>query len=316
MSLNIAIECVNRLRNLDRCGYSADGAWTAEPTALASLALAAHDEPTAALRLARQLADAQQSNGVVPATTDADSPPWTTSLAILAWLACDRVAFAANLESAIRWTLAEYGKPLPLKPQIGHDTTLLGWSWAVKTHSWLEPTAFFVLALRAAGLDDHPRTREGVRLITDRLLPEGGCNFGSTMVLGQYTLPHVEATGVALFALAGEENSDPRVEKSLRYLKANLASDTPAASLSYGVMGLTAHSRRPALADNWLAAATEKQIAREPSAFKLALLLLASMPDNSWLPTKFVIPTGAPKVVIPREACRPRNLGSNITRKR
>jgi hypothetical protein len=283
--MSVADQCIDRLRSIDRCGYSAAGAWAAEPTALTCLALRAHDEPTAALALARQLADAQQSNGVVPATADADSPPWTTSLAMLSWLACNFDAFAGNIESAIQWALAEHGKPAERNAQVGHDTTLLGWSWAVKTHSWLEPTAFFVLALRAAGLNEQPRTREGVRLITDRLLPTGGCNYGSTMVLGQYTLPQVEATGVAMLVLAGEDNIDPRVEKSLAYLENNLTADTPTSSLCYGIVGLTAHNRRPALADEWLAAALERELARESCAYKLALLALASMPNTSWLPT-------------------------------
>ena len=224
---------------------------------------------------------------------------------MLAWMACDRAAFADNIENAIHFALAEHGKPQERNSQVGHDTTLLGWSWAVKTHSWLEPTAFFVLALRAAGLNDHPRTREGVQLITDRLLPEGGCNYGSTMVLGQYTLPQLEATGVALLALAGEENTDPRVEKSRAYLESNLAADTPASSLCYGTIGLTAHNRRPALADEWIAGAVDRELKHETSAFKLALLALARMPDTSWLPTQSVIPTGAPRL---------RDLGSQRTR--
>lgn len=285
MSANVANTCIARLREINRCGYNAGGAWAAEPTSLTCLALAAHDEPTAALKLAKQLADAQQSNGVVPATTDVDSPPWTTSLAMLSWLACDRAAFAGNIESALLWALAEHGKPQERNSQVGHDTTLLGWSWAVKTHSWLEPSAFFVLALRAAGLNEHPRTREGVQLVTDRLLPNGGCNYGSTMVLGQYTLPQIEATGVAMLALAGEQNTDPRVQKSLAYLEANVSGDTPTSSLCYGVLGLTAHNRRPALADEWLDSATNKQLASDPSPFKTALLALAALPDTSWLPT-------------------------------
>ena len=287
--MTTAARIIERLSSLDRCGYSTDGAWAAEPTALTCLALAAHDRPTAALRLARQLAEAQQPSGVVPATTDDDSPPWTTSLAMLAWLKCDRTAFADNMHSAIRWTLAEHGKPQKRSTQVGHDTTLLGWSWAVKTHSWLEPTAFFVLALRAGGLNDHPRTREGVRLITDRLLPDGGCNYGSTMVLGQYTLPQVEPTGVALLALAGEENSDPRVEKSLAFLEENVSGETPTASLCYGIIGLTACDRRPALAEDWLGLAAERALTGQQGAFKLALLGLASAADTSWLPMPYEV---------------------------
>ncbi|MDZ4659581.1 MAG: hypothetical protein SH868_18575 [Bythopirellula sp.] len=275
---------IKHLRSIDCCGYRADGAWAAEPTTLACLALATHGEHTAAERLAQQLADVQQSNGAVTANSESDSPAWTTSLAILAWLACE--GYQGNIDRAVEWTLATHGKPAPRNPQIGHDPTILGWSWAAETHAWMEPTCMFVIALKAAGLGDHARTREGVRLVTDRLLPTGGSNFGSTLVLGQPTLPQVQSTGLAMLALAGETNSDPRVESSLRYLAENLIPTTTTASLSYGLLGLTAHNRRPPHAEALLAGAWEREVDRGQSAYKLALLALASVPNTSWLPSR------------------------------
>ncbi len=282
--MSIATKCIEQLRNTDRCGYRADGEWAAEPTALACLALAAQDEHAAAMRLAKQLADVQLQNGSVTANSESDSPAWTTSLAILAWLACDD--FQDNIDSAIAWALTTHGKPAPKNPQIGHDPTILGWSWAAQTHAWMEPTCMFVVALKADGLGDHARTREGVRLVTDRLLPTGGSNFGSTTVLGQPTLPQVESTGLAMLALAGEKNSDPRVELSLRYLAEHLIPTTTTASLSYGLLGLTAHHRRSPHAQALLAGALERELARGSSAYKLALLVLANHSDMSWLPTR------------------------------
>jgi hypothetical protein len=287
--MSISTKCIERLRNTDRCSYSADRAWAAEPTALACLALTAHGENTAALRLARQLADVQLQNGSVTANSESDSPGWTTSLAILAWLACED--FDTNIDRAIDWALATHGKPAPMNPQIGHDPTILGWSWAAETHAWMEPTCMFVIALKAAGLGDHPRTREGVRLVTDRLLPTGGSNFGSTLVLGQATLPQVQSTGLAMLALAGEAITDPRVAKSLQYLEASLNPATTTASLSYGLLGLTAHNRRPPHAEAWLAGALERELTRGASAYKLALLALAGIPDKSWLPLRREVPT-------------------------
>lgn len=283
-AMSLSTNCIERLRNIARCGYSADSVWAAEPTAFACLALAAHGENTAALRLARQLADAQQANGSVTANGETDSPAWTTSLAILAWLACD--GFQDNIDRGVEWALATHGKPAPKKTQIGHDPTILGWSWAAETHAWMEPTCMFVIALKVAGLSDHSRTREGIRLVTDRLLPTGGSNFGSTLVLGQPTLPQVQSTGLAMLALAGEVNSDPRVENSLRYLAENLKPTTTTASLSYGLFGLTAHNRPPPHAEALLAGALEREIKQGPSAYKLALLALASIQDTSWLPTR------------------------------
>jgi hypothetical protein len=275
---------IDRLRSTDHCGYAPDGAWAAEPTALAALALNAHRESSTASHLVQQLANVQLPDGAVTANGEADSPAWTTSLAILAWLACD--GFAEQLDSAIAWTLATHGKPSPKNPQIGHDPTLLGWSWAANTHSWMEPTCMFVIALKAAGLGDHARTREGVRVVADRLLPTGGSNFGSTLVLGQPTLPQVESTGLAMLALAGEANSDPRFEKSLHYLEQNINSRTTVASLCYGLIGLTAHNRRIAEAEPLLATALERELSRGASAYKLALIALAAIPDLSWLPRR------------------------------
>lgn len=279
-------ESIKHLRKLDRCGYSSDGAWMSEPTAFACLALAAHDEYSVAIRFAHQLAEAQLDNGAVSANNEQDSPAWTTSLAILAWLACDQDLFQTNIDRALDWAVATHGRTQERNDQIGHDTTILGWSWAAETHAWMEPTCMFVIALKAAGLGDHTRVREGVRLVTDRLLTEGGCNFGSTFVLGQATLPQVESTGLAMLALGEEANRDPRVERSLRYLEENLSAKTTAASLCYGLFGLTAHDRRPAPASDWIAAAAYREIVRGPNAYKLALLALASLPDLSWIPNR------------------------------
>ncbi len=286
MLLQFASECVSQIRGIDRCGYSADGVWAAEPTALACVALAAHGERTAALRLANQLADAQQTSGAVPANSEHDSPAWPTSLAILAWIAAGNDRFQENFERAIHWALTTQGRTAERHSQVGHDPTILGWSWAPETHAWMEPTTMFVIALKAAGLGDHVRTRQGVRLVTDRLLPTGGSNYGSTLVLGQPTLPQVQSTGLAVLALAGEANIDPRVELSLRYLEENLSPATTTASLCYGLLGLTGHGRRPPYAEALIAGVAERELHGKPSAYKLALLALASIPDLSWLPTR------------------------------
>lgn len=268
---------LNRLAAADCCTYGTAGPWAAEPTALVCLALTGHDRREAARKLADQLAAAQLDDGAVPVLAGQDAPAWTTSLAILAWVACGETEFRIAIQRAIEWALAHHGKPADPQPEIGHDPRLVGWSWADDTHSWMEPSAMFALALKAAGLNNHPRTREAIQLVTDRLLPTGGSNFGSTIVLGQATLPQVESTGLAMLALAGEENSDPRVEASLRYLESNVSGETPTASLAYGLLGLTAHGRRPSNADAYLQQAFERELARGTNEFKLALLALAGL---------------------------------------
>lgn len=277
--MNIIQQPIDQLCAAERCSYSPAGPWAAEPTALACLALEIHNEHHSALRLANQLAAAQQPNGANGVFAEQDTPAWPTSLAILAWIACDRELFADQLERAVKWSLATQGKPADPNPQVGHDPSILGWSWAADTHAWMEPTCMFVLALKAAGLRNHSRTREGVRLITDRLLPTGGSNFGSTLVLGQATLPQVQSTGLAMLALAGEENNDLHVGASLDYLEHTIGPETTTSSMCYGLLGLTAHGRRPLQAANFLQQAFEREMSRGTSEYKLAMIALASHDD-------------------------------------
>ena len=85
----------------------------------------------------------------------------------------------------------------------GHDPLLKGWPWIDGTHSWIEPTALNVLALKATGHAQHERVLEAIRMILDRQLPHGGWNYGSTYVFGKEHLPMPESTGAALTGLAG-----------------------------------------------------------------------------------------------------------------
>ncbi len=282
--MSVFLQIIESLRGAVRCAYSPAGPWAAEPTALSSIALDIHGELDASSRLADQLADAQQHDGAIGALSEHDTPAWPTSLAVLAWIACDEAKYADNIRRGIEWTLTTHGKPAEPNPQVGHDPSILGWSWAANTHAWMEPTCMFVLALRAAGLSAHSRTREGVRLITDRLLPTGGSNFGSTLVLGQATLPQVQSTGLAMLALAGEINDDLRVAASLEYLEASIGSETTTSSMCYGILGLTSHGRRPKLADVYLERALAREMERGASEYKLALLALAACKEMKSFP--------------------------------
>ena len=210
----------------------------------------AHAESHAALSLARQLAEIQVKAGSVGVSQEHEMPAWTTSLAWLA-LAEDTgtTEFQKSLERASLWILSATGRILPRNPQIGHDPTIVGWFWAADTHSWMEPTCLAVLALNALGHEKHSQTSEGTRLIIDRLL---GCNFGSTVILGQATLPQLQSTGLAMLALADTLSSDPRIGKSLDYLERGISERSATASLCYGLLGLTAHSRRPPEAKHYL----------------------------------------------------------------
>lgn len=267
-----------------RCGYHDGQPQAAEPTSLAALAFVGAGRIKEAQAALQWLGTKQTSDGSVPPLPSLSSPGWPTPQAMLAWAAVSKLAGESrefDRAAAQKWLLGIAGLTGPRVPEIGHDTSLAGWPWVVGTHSWQEPTAWSVLALKAVGLADHPRTREGVRMLVDRFLEAGGCNYGNTAALGQVLRPHVEPTGLTLMALNGEDVKDARVEKSLKFLEDSISVQTTPISLSYAVLGLTAHDRRPSTTATWLETVYRRSIRRQTSSpLSLALLVLAAQGKN------------------------------------
>lgn len=252
----------------DGGGASAEAtAWTA----IAGRGDALGDGAAAAL-VALQAASGALSTSPLHPGTD-----WPTSLAILAWR--DDRRHAAARERAVDYLLAHAGDTFPSRPDgpIRVDSSIPGWAYVERTFSWVEPTAFALLALRSAGRGEHPRARDGIRLLLDRQMTSGGWNYGNPAAFGQELLPTPEATGVALAALAG---AAPRsdVERSLARLADELvpALRTPYA-LAWGLLGLVAWNAPPADASAWLAetAASESRYGAY-STSERALLLVAA----------------------------------------
>lgn len=274
-------ELVAKLAGQRTWGYHVEQPTATEPAALAALALLAHDHAAAQGPL-DWLVRSQARDGTLGVIEGQASPHWPTALAVLAWSLADRQQsrprYAGAIGRAIAALLAIAGKAVPRESFVGHDSTLIGWPWVVGTHSWVEPTALAVLALRDAGLDEHPRYREAIRLLLDRQLPGGGWNYGNTIVLGQELPPHVQPTGIALTALAGEllepGNDAGSVERSLGYLERAVQRTTATASLAFALIGLAAFDRRLADADERLRAAWQRC---DGSAYKLALVALAAL---------------------------------------
>jgi hypothetical protein len=279
-------------------GYHATEPSAAEPTALAALALMGAGRSDQAQPHLKWLAAAQTSAGSIAPFEELTQSAWPTSLAIVAVAISAHAEFkkvagsdrgSFDLSQAKQWLLTAAGTTMQNSPEIGHNGQLVGWPWVIGTHSWQEPTAWSVMALKALGMSDHPRAREGIKLLVDRLLATGGCNFGNTIVLGQTLRPQVEPTGVTLLALAGEKITDPRIEFSLQYLIKNVSVETTPISLSYGLLGLTAHDRRPSVADEWLEAAYRRASQRNAGPLVLALLVLAAQGKDCPLIKQLVI---------------------------
>ncbi|MBI5482329.1 MAG: hypothetical protein HY906_25970 [Deltaproteobacteria bacterium] len=258
----------------------AGGAYAPEATAWAVLALVAAGAGPEQVPAARaRLAAGQAADGRV--SLDAEHPEafWVTPLAALAWHGAPRQAAAAS--RAVGFLLATTGRHWPKAPgaATGHDPALRGWPWIEDTHSFVEPTALALLALRRAGQGAHERAREAARMLLDRQLPRGGWNYGNTTVYGQELRPAAVETGVALAALAGL-TTQAEVLRSLAFARAEAARLRTPLSLAWALLGLGAWGERPAAARSWVleSAAAQPRRGAYPTTL-LALLLLAAVGD-------------------------------------
>ena len=263
--------------------YQSGGTAASEPAALTALALIGAGRVGDAARAIDWLCELQSADGSVGVTAEHKTPCWPTGWAVLAWTAALRAGgherLQRHIDRATAWLLDFKGKTLSPTADLGHNSMLVGWPWVEGTHSWLEPTAINILALRAAGFSDDQRTREGTRLLVDRLLPDGGCNYGNTFVLGQKLRGHLEPSGLCLLALAGQ-SGDARISKTVDYVAGQIRRNTTTASLSYALLGLAAHGHAVLGSEELLAVSFERCEARGLCSYKLALLTLAQLGDR------------------------------------
>lgn len=313
--MELLAELLESLSSKPIGGYYADSSAACEPTALSVMALAASGRREPATEAGRWLLERQARDGSVGVRVDEPQPRWPTALAVLAWNALSRFEdaapeFAAARERAVAWMFTVEGKALERDPDIGHDPRLAAWPWVEGTHAWIEPTALCVWALRECGRGDHARTREAVAMLLDRQLPDGGCNFGNTEVLGAVLRPHIQPTGLAFVALAHAQDESGRVTRGCRYLERTISADTAIVSLSWAVLGLRAHLRRDPRWSDWISTAYRRSHARRPSPHKqaLAALALQSLATESFTPQSSSQPSFAPLAHSPLANSRPSDV--------
>jgi hypothetical protein len=90
--------------------------------------------------------------------------------------------------------------------QVDLDPDLTGWPWTEGTFSWVEPTAYALLALKRLrpglpGALAEDRIEQGERMIIDRVCLDGGWNYGNSRVLGEDLWSYPDTTALALLAL-------------------------------------------------------------------------------------------------------------------
>ncbi len=221
------------------------GSYRVDATAWTVLALMGEEPGSHLAEAARtRLASSQLKDGRVSLTPDHPEACWPTSLAVLAWHHAPAQQQAQS--QGLGFLLNHTGYHINQSPDIPlhHNPLLKGWPWIDHTHSWVEPTALALIALKVTGHGEHPRAREAVQMLMDRQMSRGGWNYGNTVVFDQELVPFPECTGVALNALAGKVPRED-IQKSLNYLNQCLARLLTPVSLAYALLGMGAWGEQP-----------------------------------------------------------------------
>ncbi len=235
------------------------GGYRPDATAWAVLACRALGDETDMIAAAQhRLAKDQLADGRICLSPYSPEACWPTALSVLAWQKSSNYQEAQR--RGVQYLLSTTGLHGRRNPEkvVGHDASLKGWPWIARTHSWVEPTAITLIALKLAGYQHHARTREAVAMLLDRQLLGGGWNYGNTRVFGRELAPYLHSTGLALTALKDLVERQ-KVEKSLSYLQDGVFRVRTPLSLGWGLLGLTAWGERPPDSRKWMEESLNRQ---------------------------------------------------------
>jgi Prenyltransferase and squalene oxidase repeat len=244
-----------------------DGGWPArrgnrsntEVTALALLAL----RPVADGRLAANaqrglqwLTGRQTLTGAWPMSTEVPSESWATALAILA-LASFGIE-RKRQSMAARWLLGQEPRGLgwvasllyrvaPDTLPVRLDPDLKGWSWTTGAFSWVEPTAYALLALKKLrrelpGSEVETRILEAERMLYDRACEGGGWNYGNPVAFRTSLPPYPDTTALALLALQDHRAADVN-QRGLAALRRLLTDNPSGLALSWSIICLSLYGQ-------------------------------------------------------------------------
>lgn len=226
-------------------GYQPRKASRLEPTcwALAGLHAAGALGPEAVSSARALFAAWRQPDGLlIDAATLGEGRPNLAFNGLAAWLLHQRRDLAADTLVAGLLSALQTAKGITVADSTinRQDGTLQGWPWIDGTFSWVEPTCWGLLALKAAGANDPiaaGRIGEAERLLIDRSCPAGGWNYGNGNMLGQDLNPYVSTTALGLIAMR-ERAEEPCVKRSLALLKAERLSEPSAMALGLTLVAL------------------------------------------------------------------------------
>lgn len=174
---------------------------------------------------------------------------WVTAPVVLALSPFKAYQPAARRGAA--WLLQQRGERLSFLQAIrfwlsdrhqtaGMNPNLQGWSWVSGTTSWVEPTAYALMALHKLGamLDRQvvdERICHGEALLYNRMCVNGGWNYGNAVVLDQALVPFPDTTAMSLIALQAHRDRREN-QMSLNVLNKIVEQERSGLSLSWAAI--------------------------------------------------------------------------------
>jgi hypothetical protein len=260
-----------------------------EATSFALLVLKTLSDPSLNKRVDQGMSwliNRQGPDGSWPLASHVTEVSWSTALAVLALS-----VFETHRQRALRganWLIREEGRQLgwlslilyrfwPQKMAVQFNPDLKGWSWTRGTLSWVEPTAYALIALKKLrpflqGTKAEERIRQGELMIYDRMCVGGGWNYGNSEVLGINLWPYPDVTALALIALQDHQQQEAN-QVSLRALEDMLTRVQSGLTLSWSILCFSLYGYDTNKWRNLLAQAYEKTgFLGETKSVALALL--------------------------------------------
>lgn len=286
---------------------NADGGWGyyagkmsfSEPTCFAILALG--DSELYKINIQKGLAwltNQQLKDGGWKVSSNDDEASWVTSLAVIVLTMLGDTdkqvcpCHKTTRDLGASWLLKTHGHLLSGKKGLRLNTKARGWPWLEGNSSWVEPTAYALIALKIA-MSQHNespplikrdfseisrRIQDAEGLLFDTMCEEGGWNYGNNCVLGVNLKPYLSTTALTLVALQGcEGNKEAHkaIQQSLNYIKAFVNLEMSVLSIAWSIICLDIYGEETASLCTSLYSLQKDNGSWEDNAYLTALSLLA-----------------------------------------
>ena len=133
------------------------------------------------------------------------------------------------------------------KKALDIDVDLLAWPWTSGSFSWVEPTSYYLIALKKlkgklTGTNSDERIKQGEMMIYDRICKGGGWNYGNNAVLGENLWPYPDVTAIALISLQDHAGAEAN-RQSVSALQKMLEGVHSGLALSWSVICLSLYGQ-------------------------------------------------------------------------